>query len=1029
MKLSSLSIRRPVTVLMLTLIVIIIGVFAFTRLNVDLFPKFSLPMAVVITGYEGAGPREVETIVTENLERSLATVANVKSINSQSSEGSSMIMLEFIDGTDMDIALMDLRDRLGMVTGYLPDDISDPLVLKIDPSMLPLMNIGIADPNMSMVELNEWVDKTLKPRLERLDGVASVNIQGGMVEEVKITVNQQKLLATGFNTTQIAQALMMENMNMPGGIIRDGSNNLTVRSTGSFTSIEDIKNVPIMSQTTGATWLLKDLADVSIEIKDRDSLSFIDGVESLIISIQKESTANTVEAASLVHDEIEILQNEFTSVEVVPIMDQSQYINDTIGTVTRSGLIGILLAVVILFLFLKRFAPTLIIGIAIPISVIFTFTMIFFSDITLNMISLGGLVLGIGMMVDNSIVVLENIYRLRQEGYSAVEAADKGASQVTMAIVASTLTTVSIFAPIIFMQGMIADMFKELAMTITFSLLASLIVALTLVPMLSSKLLRDKRMAKPGFLMKGLNKIYKSLLRFSLKARWLIVLILIVLTGFSVYDVMQQGSEFFPMSDQGRISISIELPKGSNMDSTNEIVWQVADRIEHIDEIKTLWVEIGGSGSMLGLGGGNTNRGTVTALIGTVEERERDIVSIGEEIRAAISNIPGAEISVDTGGSSFGAMTGGAPISIEIQGSDLDVLRKIALDLESLIADVDGAREVKANVDDGAPELQISLNRDRAAQYALNMAMVSQSIQAELQGMVATRYKVDGRELDVRIVPEGQDEISLNDIKNMVIVSPLGMTVRLDDIAELNYGIGPTSISRKNQERMITINAAIADRSLGEVSVDIEKVIESYDMPDGYTYHIGGEQEQYQSAVVDLLPAIALGIVLVYMIMASQFESIIHPTTILFILPLALVGVVLALKASGEVLSVPAYLGMLVLVGVVVNNGIVLVDYINRLRREGMERNEAILAAGPTRLRPILMTTLTTVLALVPMAISSGTGAEMERPMAITIIGGLTFATLLTLLVVPVFYTLNDDLSSFIKRLFKGKKTEIVKTT
>lgn len=1017
MKISQLSIKRPVTTLMAVFIILILGFVSLTRLNIDLLPDINLPYAVVSTTYNGAGPEEVENIVTKNLENVLAAVDDLKSMQSVSSEQNSLVILEFNSDADMDFAMLDVREKIDLIKGMLPEGVSEPVVLKYNPNVMPIMNFGLSQTGKSVSELNEWTDDILKPRIERLEGVAAVSISGAAVEEIKVVIDEDYIKSIGVTMSQIANALAMDNINAPGGIAKDGQYNLLLRTTGEFTNIDQIKNTPIVTQS-GSTFILSDIAEVNKGTKSIDQYAKINGRDSLYISVRKESVANTAKVAARVNEEIAGLKETYPNIKIDTVVDQSEYINRSVGTVSKNAIIGGILAVIILILFLKDYRPTLVIGLSIPISIIATFIMVYFSGISLNIVSLGGLALGVGMLVDNSIVVLENIYRLRQQGYDSIEAASKGSSQVSMAITASTLTTISVFLPIVFVGGITAEIFKQLALTVTFSLIASLFVALTLVPMLSSKLISKKVNNKEGKVISNIKEFYRKVLGFSLKKRGLVIVIAVVvfLTVFPMISTL--GSSYFPKMDQGSISVNVSMPSGSSFDETVQTIQKVEDYIKEIPEVNTIFTGIGSDQTGMNMNSGATDSGTITVVLNSLKNRNRGIEEIGDDIRLIQNKVAGCKLEVSTGGSFMGGGAGGmTPLVIEIKGDNLNKLKEISYDVQKIVSDVEGTREVKSGYTTGSPELKIIMDRQSASMYGLNTAIVSSSVKSYVDGMVASRYKIDGKEIDIRIQTK-KAKPDIDDIKAISIMSPLGIPVALDSIAKFEYSKGPESIQRKDQVRMINVTGDIKDRSLGEIVSDIEDKLKGYNMPDGYSIEFGGEQKEMQAAFKDLAMALLLGVVLVYMIMASQFESLLHPFTIILALPLAFTGAIIGLFVAGESLSVPAVLGIIVLAGIVVNNGIVLIDYINQLRSEGLSKNDAILKAGPIRLRPILMTTMTTVLALIPLALGMGEGSEIEMPLAITVIGGLVLSAVLTLVVLPVIYSLFDDLG----KRFRFKK-------
>ncbi|EOD01906.1 efflux RND transporter permease subunit [Caldisalinibacter kiritimatiensis] len=1022
--LSKLAVRRPVTIVMITLIVVIIGVVSLGRLPIDLLPEIEVPVAIVSTSYEGVGPQEIEKMITKPIEEAIATVGNIENISSQSSEGNSIVVAEFSFGTDMDFASLEMREKIDLVKGFLPEEASEPMVLKIDPNAMPIIQLSLSNSG-DLAKLQTIAEDTIKPRLERLEGVASVDISGGYEKQVEIKVNQQILEGYGIDINYIAQIIRAENLNMPGGEVKRGKQELTIRTLGEFSSIEEIRLLPITLPSGGVIYL-QDIADVKLSNKELSSISRTNGSDSINISVQKQSGTNTVKVAETVNKEIEKLKKEFPAIKINTVMDQSKYIKQSIGNVYKNALIGALLAIVVLYIFLRNVGTTLIIGTSIPVSVIATFILLYFNDITLNMMTLGGLALGVGMLVDNAIVVLENIYRFREEGNSRKDAAVKGASEVAMAVTASTLTTVAVFLPIVFVEGITSTIFKELAMTVTLALVSSLIVSLTLIPMLSSKILKVDNHEKKRFklfdffyngfdkMFKGIESNYKKLLNWALNHRKSTVAISLIIFIASMVSVGSVGSEFFPTTDEGQFTVTINLPEGAELESTDEIVRKVEEKVSKIEEIETVFVTVGSTGSNWAQGNAS-NSATVTGILVDLNKRQRSTSEVADQVRDMLKDIPGADKKVEVTSSTMMGL-GGAPISISIKGDDLDTLKRIGEDFKEIVDSVEGTTEVETSLTEGIPEVQIKVNRYRASQYGLTAGQIASAVKGTISGTVASRYKYNGDEIDVVI--KGDDTLSQS-ISNLGLVSiktPAGVSIPLSQVADINIDRGPTEINREDQVRVVTVTSQIIGRDLGSISEDIEAKLSEYNMPNGYTYEMGGQNKELNESFADLSLALLLAVVLVYMIIASQFESLLHPFTIMLSVPLALAGGALGLFITRRPLSVPAFIGVIILAGIVVNNAIVLVDYINTRRRKGEERREAIVNAGPIRLRPILMTTLTTVLGLIPLALGIGEGAELEAPLATVVIGGLLLSTLLTLVFIPVMYTIFDDIGMFLKR-------------
>ncbi|NLN49970.1 MAG: efflux RND transporter permease subunit, partial [Clostridiales bacterium] len=733
-----------------------------------------------------------------------------------------------------------------------------------------------------------------------------------------------------------------------------------------------------------------------------------------------------------------IIEKEYPDLNIDIVFDQGNFIEKAISSLANKAVVGGLLAVLIILIFLNSMCTTFIKATAIPISIISTFVLMFFAGVSINIVSLGGLALGVGMLVDNAIVVLENIYRHHSEGYSKVEAALTGTKEVGRAILASTLTTVVVFLPIVFTEGMASEIFKEMAMTITFSLLASLIVALSFVPMLSSKFLKveksyeeikhkplNKIFAKWDNAINGIDRFYRGVLIKVLKHKAATGGIVTAIFAASLLLIPVIGSEFFPAMDQGMFSIEIEMPKGSLIANTNEIATELENILSGIPELDIMNVSVGGSGIMSGITGSNSDTGTISTTLKPLTERKRSTAEIVEEVRKDVENIAGAKIKVNDLSASMGGLSSGSAVSIQVRGPNLEVLDDISKDIEKIVLDTEGTRQVELSITEGRPEAQIYINRDKASAYGLSTSQVASVVRTAVDGRVATTYKVDGTEIDIKVQYPEEKRRTLEQLKSISLLSPLGVQVPLMEIAGIDIKQGPVSISRVNQERYVTVTGDVFGRSAGDVNNELKNKILSYNLLDGYSIKFTGEDEQMVEAFSSLTLALILAIFLVYMVMAIQFESLVHPLTIMFSVPVAYSGSIAGLAITNSPLSVPAFIGVIMLAGIVVNNAIVLVDYINTLREGGMDREDAIIKAGPTRLRPILMTTLTTILAMIPLALGIGEGAEAMAPMAIVVIFGLTTSTLLTLLIVPVVYCLFDNLSMKYRQRLKKDKTEL----
>lgn len=999
MNIPKFSIKRPVTIFMGILVVLMFGVVSYSKLNLDLLPAIDLPMLMISTGQEAAGPEEIESAITNPMESVLATVSNVKNIRSVSSEGNSMIMVEFEEGTDMDFASLEVREKIDLIKNLLPSDIRSPLIMKMNPSMLPIMNFGVSYEGYDLSQLSTWANTTLKPILEKIDGVAQVDIQGGVEDQIQIVVDPNKLATYSINMNSIIMSIKSQQQNLPIGSINEGNYQLLVRTYNPIYSIEDIKNITVNAQN-GEVLKVGDLAKVELA-KDRgNSYSKINGEEALILSVQKESTANTVEVTKKIHSEIDKLKGKNKQFNAIKVLDQGEFIEFAVDSVKTNAIIGALLAIIILLLFLKDIRTTLIMAISIPISLISTFVLIYFGGLTLNMISLGGMAIGVGMLVDNSIVVIENIYRHKKMGLSNIEAAIKGTSQVALAISASTLTTICVFLPIVFVEGMAADIFKEMALTVTFSLLSSLMVAFTIVPLLSAKLINEKSLKKDNKLVSKLVLKYKNLLRWSLNSKKTVIGILLVTISIGAISLYGSSTEFFPTVEQGVVSVSIKAPKGSNELSTKEVTDETILKLKGVTEVQTIAVM------------GNKDNTTIHLMLKSnkgISDKE-----VANKVRNKVKDIAGAKIEVTA--ASMGMSTG-APVQLNISGDNLETLDKLSKELVTKMSKIQGVTDVKASNEKSADELRIRIDKDKAASYGLTPIQVAQSAQAIFTGMDIGNVTLDNTKYTLRISAEESANPTVSSLNNIIIYSPKGAKIPLKDVAIVERGRGYTEIQRNNQSRVVTISSNLEGISLGDAVNRIDKVVSKIDLPDGYKIQHTGEAEQMKDAFKQLMLALLLAIALVYMVMAAQFESLINPLVIMFTVPIAFVGAIVLLFLTKTAISMPTMIGLVMLTGIIVNNGIVLVDFINQYRKEGYSTREAIMESSPTRLQPILMTTLTTVFGLIPMAVGIGKGTEIQIPLALSVIGGLTFGTILTLFIVPVIYEGIDIIKVKIRNL------------
>ncbi|MGI6031307.1 MAG: efflux RND transporter permease subunit [Eubacteriales bacterium] len=1037
-------IKRPVTVLMVMFIVLMLGGVSLSQMKLDLMPKMEIPVAIVYTSYSGAGPEEVENLVTKTIEGAVANVENVDTIMSSSSEGTSMVMIQFVDDTNMDNATNWLREGVDMVKGYLPEGADNPTIMKLNMNSMPIAMMTIQSENLDANELKALVEDKIESRLESQEGVASVDLYGGSEKEIVVELDQDRMEGLGLEMSTVSQILAAENTNIPGGSVDYGDKTYTISSKLQMKSLEDVKETPI-SLPSGTVIQLQDIANVQERQKDVSSYSRVNGEECIMLSVTKASDANTVEAVNNIKKELESINSDYKELTCEMVNDQAEYIELVIGGLVQNIFLACGLAIFILFIFLKNVGLTAVIGVSIPMSIIATFVLLYFSGTTLNILSLGGLTLGVGMLVDNSVVVIESIYSHRNAGMGKVEGTYEGTRLMTNSIVGSTLTTVVIFVPFAFATGLIMDMFRDMAMSVIFSLLASLVMAMTVVPMLAGNVVnnihRNHAPKQLNFInrfiswvdrtIKYLNVIYSKALAVALRKRKSVLAGALALFVGSLCLLPFIGMELMPAADEGSISISVNMPKGTNLETTNEVTAQVEQFLTTIPEVEKVSTQVSGSssGSMLSSGGGS-----ITVSLVDKNQRDRSTDDVADAIRQGTRQIPGCEISVSAANSMMGGSSslGSAGISLEVRGEDLDVLRDVCDQLIYQIEKVEGTREVTSSLEDASKEVAVHIDRDKARQYGLVGANIASGIRTAVDGTVATTLKKDGDEEDIRLTYPNNHITDVESLQYITIRTPMGGYVPLSAVAEISLEDTPTSISRMDQGRYATVSASIYGRDTGSVSRDVNHIIETMNLPTGYSVSQGGSVEQMMDAFGSMGLVLVMAIALVYMVMAAQFESLLYPFIIMFTMPLSTIGSFFLLFITGQTLSMPSLIGFLMLVGIVVNNGIILVDSINHQRKEyNMQVEDAILEAAPKRLRPILMTALTTILGMFPMIFSMADGAEMQRGMGLVVAGGLTTSTFLTLFVVPVLYVYFNKLpAKWKKRLSwvnrKNRKKEVV---
>lgn len=1028
---SKICIKRPVTTIMVVLMVFLAGWVAYKNLELAYMPSTDVPMCVISTSYNGAGPEEIEDLVTKKVEEQMSTITGVDTITSRSSSGSSMVMIQFVDGTDLDEVMNDVRDKVERVKGMLPDNCNDPSIMKMDMNAESI-RVGVTSSKYDLSNLYELLDNYICDRFEKVDGVSSVSMRGGIETEIQVTLDPAKLTAYGITLNSVKQKLAAENTNAAAGTLYQGNTELQLRAVGEFDTIQDIKDLYITT-SGGSNILLKDIATVEEVEKEQERLSLINGEEGIMFELSKTSDGNIVTVTQNILNEIDSIEKDYPDLKFTMLSTTADYIKSSIDNVTETAFESALIAVIVLLFFLRDWRTSLVIGVSIPTSIFATFACMYLKGMTMNTISMGGIVIGIGMLVDNSVVVLENIYKHWQNGETPKRAAAKGTNEVAMAVTASTLTTVAVFGPMAFMQGTIGQILQDLALTIVFALSASLIVSLTFCPMMCSLLLRDANKKKKSgkksrnpfkrffgkigdIIGKGLDGVdifYGFVLRKAISHRLITCIIVIVIFCASLGVASQMGMDLMPSSDEAALSVSASLPDGSDFETCKEMLGTLLDTIGEIPEAEKSSAQVGGGMS----GGGSVS---INYELVDAEERTRSTDDICAEVRQKLKNIAGAEITVSASSNAMGRMGGGRGFQLNLYGEETDTLQTIANDLIAKIETIDGFRDVESSLDAAIPEGNIIINRAKAARYGITTSEIASIISAANTGSVATEFKDDGNEIDIRVKYPDEQLNYIKDLNNITITANNGQVIPLTAIADIEMGESAVTITRENQQRYITISGNADGIDSSTIQSLVQQKVNEYVFPDNYTYDFGGNMKTMNDSFSSLSVILVVAILLVYMIMASQFESVVYPFLIMFSMPLAITGGILGLFICGQSISVTAFMGFIMLVGMVVNNAIVLVDYTNQLleRDKAISVNAALCQAGPARLRPILMTTLTTIIGLIPLAVAVKSGMETQQPMGITVIFGLMLSTIVTLVFIPVLYSLVNSVKDKIKKLY-----------
>lgn len=1021
------SLKNPVARFMFAIGIILLGVIAFSNLAIDLFPDISYPIIAVTTEYPGASPEDIEITITRPIEKRVSRIQNVRYVSSRSREGVSTLNIEFYWGTNLDVASTDIQQSISQILDQFPEEAKQPVIFKFDPSQISVIVLAVTGP-MDEYRLRELAEDFIAPRLESLKGVAAANVFGGQVREIQAELNRSKLEGLNLSIDKVAQAVKTGHMDLPGGSLKGQRIEYGVRTLGRSSDVKDLEEI-VVEHHNGVPVRLRDIGKIKDGFEDAETEVHVNGARGIIIGVQKQIGGNTVSTVDNVLKALPQIQKEVPKgVSIQVVSDQSTFIRKSIKNLQHEAMMGALLAVAIILIFLGSGTSTLIIAHSIPISIISTFVLLHFGNFTLNIMTLGGLALGVGRLVDDAIVVLENISRHLELGESPEEASYKGASEVSKPVIAATITSIIVFLPLAFVKGIAALLFVQMAYTVAFSLLASLFDSLTLVPLLTAKFLKPrKKSAQPSWTQKifqrtqpfflWIDQHYQGLLHLALSHRKAVVSGVVGIFAGTLFLIPLIGTDFFPSSDEGQIRMSMRLPVASSLGETIKVVEKVEGIIfEQVSELKSLWARAGsGKGRSVVFSGRFAGSHTATASMMLVDQsdRNRSSEAITRSLREKLSKIPGTIISVYPGGVVTRVITFGAdePIDVEILGYEIAAGSRLAKEVDGILRGVRGVTDVQIGREEGLPEYQVRIRKDRVAALGLTTSRVAEVVRQAVEGDESAIY-VDpktGREHKVRVRLREEDRKRPEDLARLPLPVSSGKIIPLENVVDIKQTFSPNQLERKYQQRIVHVTANTSGRDLGSIASEIEDKISQLKIPEEFSVQLKGSRLEQREAFQTLFFALGLAILLVYMVLASQFASLLHPFLIMFSVPLGFIGVIWALYLTGNTLSVVSFIGIIMMVGIVVSNAIILVDCINRLRKEGIELKEAVIQAGRIRLRPILMTSLTTVFGLIPMALGLGEGAEANAALAIAVIGGLTVSTFLTLVFIPTIYVIVES--------------------
>ncbi len=1021
MLISDISIKRPVFTTMVMLMLMTLGILGGRNLGVDLFPDTSFPIVSVVTVYRGAGPVEVERLVTKQIEEAVASINGVDEIRSFSRDSNSFVIIQFTLETDIKSASADVREKIAAIVERLPKEIEQPVVERFDPGALPILTYAVSSSRNS-AETRQVIEDIIKPRVEAISGVAAVNVVGGLEREIHLDVDKRALESLGLSLDVIAQELSTSGNDVPAGKIRMTEQDLPVKTVARYENLETLARLVVAKHPNGSQVLLSDIATINDTYKDERVITKLNGVDAVTFEVQKQGGSNTVAIADAVYrilkDLALVLPPDFKMIKAI---DSSTFIRNNIDEVTEALVFGGLMAILVIFLFMLDWRSTFISSLALPTSVVSTFFVMWWLGFTFNMMSLLGLSLAIGLLIDDAVVVRENIFRHMERGADPITAAQKGTAEIALAVMATTLTIVAVFIPIAFMDGIVGRMFKQFGLTVASAVLVSLFVSFTLDPMMSARIVKPVKANHHEELARHriygpivrffdrLNDGYRDILAWALARPKIVVGLAVGLFVASIGLVSLMGKDFVSKGDRGEFRLKLELPAGISLGETNRMVTQVEEIVRTHPEVRDLYTVMGSNGE--------THRANIRVY--TTKAKARPKISqsdIQNDLRRKLAAVPSLRYSI----AEIGMMEGSGDeldITLHVKGDDIATLQRVADSALAVVKAVSGTTDVDTSFRSGKPELAIIPNRADAVSRDVNIGTLSHVARIALEGDIVGKYRDKDDDVDIRLKLSAKDRISRASVAEISVLNRAGMLVKLGDVAHLVDQTGPATIERRDRQRQITITANVLTRSLGEVSADIERELKKIDVPPGYTFEMGGQTQRMKETFSNMGLALIVAIIFIYFVLASQFESFMHPFTIMATLPLAIVGALLMLFITGYSIGLPSMIGIVLLMGLVTKNAILLVDSANNFRASGMDVKQALLSAGPTRLRPILMTSAAMVLGMLPTAIKGGEGAAFRAPMAIAVIGGVIVSTLLTLVVVPVVYLSMEKLIGRWRRL------------